>query len=461
MILENFKKFHFVGIGGMGMRALAEILLEKGFLVSGSDVSSSDFLKHFEEKGANVFIGHKEEHVHGADCVILSSAIKENNPELMEARKLNIPVFHRSDVLACLINQNLGIAVAGAHGKSTTSAMVGQIFYEAGLDPTIVLGAAVNYIDGNSCLGHSEYTIAEADESDGSFLKFYPHISIVTNVEDDHLDHYKTVENIQKAFVQFINQTNSDGKAILCLDSEGIQSILPKLDESYVTYGFSPIADYQAVNKKYVHGELQFDVLHEGENLGTISLKIPGDHNIRNALAATICGLSLGISFEIVKKALSHFTGAKRRFQTKWKSERYWVIDDYAHHPTEINATLCAAKETGVKRVICAFQPHRYSRTSLLRDEFAMAFDKADVLLFTDIYSAGEAPIDGVDENLIPGLVKERNPEKEIYVIPKFEDISKELAKLVQPGDMVITMGAGSIYRAGEELIQLIKDENN
>ena len=289
MDLNKYHRFHFVGIGGMGMRALAKILLDKGYDVSGSDMNDSPFLEDFRKKGAHVFIGHEASHVKGADCLIISSAISDDNPELLEARKENIPVFHRSDVLAAMFQWGKGIAVAGAHGKSTTSAMVGQIFYEAKKDPTIVLGAAADYIHGNSVLGHGDYVIAEADESDGSFLKFSTFLTVVTNIEDDHLDHYGTVENIRKAFVEFISHISyTDGAAILCIDSDGVKAILPQVTQPVITYGFDKTADYQAANKRYENKHLFFDVLHKGENLGTIELQIPGTHNIRDALGAVV-----------------------------------------------------------------------------------------------------------------------------------------------------------------------------
>ena len=460
MDLNRYHRFHFVGIGGMGMRALATILLDKGFSVSGSDMNDSAFLQDFRKKGALIYIGHAAPHVQGADCIIVSSAISPDNPELVEAKKEGIPVFHRSDVLAAMFQWGKGIAVAGAHGKSTTSAMIGQIFYYAKKDPTIVLGAAAEYIHGNSTLGHGDYVIAEADESDGSFLKFSTYMAVVTNIEDDHLDHYGTVENIRKAFVEFISHISyEDGVAILCTDSEGIRTILPQVKKKVITYGLNPEADYQAVNKRYENKHLFFDVLHGGQNLGTIELQIPGTHNIRDALGAVISGLYCGIPFETIREALASFVGVKRRFETKSRADGIWVVDDYAHHPTEIEATLRAARETGDHRIICAFQPHRYSRTKLLQKEFAEAFDDADVLFFTDIYAASEEPIPGIDGHLIPKLVQARNPQKEIHYVENVQEMAKALYDFLRPGDMIITMGAGSIFRAGEELIQLVKDK--
>ena len=451
MDLQAYHRFHFVGIGGMGMRALAVILLDKGYEISGSDMNDSPFLEDFRKKGATIYIGHDASHVRGADCLIISSAISPDNPELLEAKKDGIPIFHRSDVLAAIFQGGKGIAVAGAHGKSTTSAKT---------DPTIVLGASADYIHGNSTLGKGDYVIAEADESDGSFLKFSTYMAVVTNIEDDHLDHYGTVENIRKAFVEFISHISyPNGVAILCTDSEGVQAILPKVKEKVITYGLNEQAEYRAVHKRYSNKHMFFDVVHRGEILGTIELQIPGTHNIRDALGAVIAGLYCGISFETIKEALSHFVGVKRRFETKSRAHDLWIVDDYAHHPTEIEATLRAARETGDHRIICAFQPHRYSRTQLLQQEFAEAFDDADVLFFTDIYAASEAPIPGVDGHLIPDLVQKRHPGKEIHYVENVNEMAKALYDFVKPGDMIITMGAGSIYRAGEELIQLVEEK--
>ena len=459
MDLTQYHSYHFIGIGGMGMRALAGILISKGFSVSGSDISDSPALSEFKNRGASIYIGHKKENVKGADAIIISSAIHTDNPEIQEARARNIPIFHRSDLLAAIFRWGKGIAVAGAHGKSTTSSMIGQIFCSARMSPTIVLGAAADYLQGNSCLGNGEYIIAEADESDGSFLKFNPFLAVVTNIEDDHLDHYGTIENIQNAFVDFVNNVSfDDGAVLLCTDSEGVKSILPKVKRKVITFGMNEEAEYRAVNKRYEDRYMLFDVWHKAEFLGTILLQTPGTHNVKNALAAVVAGLYCGISFSNIKSALQGFTGVKRRFQTKMRSRDVWIVDDYAHHPTEFEATLSAAKEAGNHRVICVFQPHRYSRTNLLKDEFAVAFHDADVLFFTDIYASSENPIEGVDGHLIPGLVKRQHPEKEIYYIENMDKLIQTLYSFIKRGDMIITMGAGNIYQVGEKLSGYIKE---
>lgn len=460
MDLNQYHSYHFIGIGGMGMRALARILINKGFNVSGSDISDSPALSEFKNHGASIYIGHKKENIENADVIIISSAIHPNNPELLEAEARSIPIFHRSDLLAAIFKWGKGIAVAGAHGKSTTSSMIGQIFYSARMSPTIVLGAATDYLKGNSCLGHGDYVIAEADESDGSFLKFHPFLAVVTNIEDDHLDHYGTIENIQNAFADFVNNVSyNDGAALLCTDSEGVKTILPKVKRKIITFGMNEDAEYRAVNKRYEDNYMRFDVWHKTEFLGTISLQTPGTHNVKDALGAVAVGLYCGIPFSNIKSALQEFTGVKRRFQTKMRNRDIWIVDDYAHHPTEIEATLAAAKESGNHRVICVFQPHRYSRTNLLKDEFAVAFNDADVLFFTDIYASNEEPIKGVNGKLIPDLVKKQQPDKEIYYIEKTDKLFQTLSSFIKRGDMVITMGAGNIYQVGEKLSEYIKEK--
>lgn len=459
MDLQKFRKLHFIGIGGMGMRALAEILIEKGMKLSGSDQKDSDYLRFLKSQGADIYIGHAAEHIEGADGIVISSAISADNPELVAAKKKGIPVYHRSDVLAAVFHWGRGIAVAGAHGKSTTSAMIGALFRDAGTDPTIVLGGAVDYLHGNSCLGEGKYVIAEADESDGSFLKFMSHLAVVTNIEDDHLDHYGTVENIKKAFVEFVSHVDADGAAIVCTDSEGVRDVLPQLSRPVITYGTNETADYRAVNKRYDKETMLFDVEHKGKILGTISLRIPGTHNVRDALAAVVTGLFCGISFKTIAKSLSQFVGVKRRFETKAYIDGVWILDDYAHHPTEIAATLSAAKEIGAHRVVCAFQPHRYSRTKLLIDEFALAFDAADKLYFTDIYAASEAPIEGVTGELLPERVAAHLPEADITYTADIETLAEELYADARRGDMIFTMGAGNIYQAGELLIRMLREK--
>ncbi len=460
MNLSSFNKLFFIGIGGMGMRALAEILIQKGMKICGSDRTDSEYLHVLREQGADIYIGHDASHITGADGIVISTAISEDNPELAEAKRLGIPIFHRSDVLAAVFLWGKGIAVAGAHGKSTTSGMLGRIFKDAGTDPTIVLGAAADYLHGNSCLGHGEYVIAEADESDGSFLKFKNYLAVVTNIENDHLDHYGTVENIKNAFVEFLDHVDPDGgAAIVCTDSKGVRDVLPRVSCPVITYGMNEDAVYRAVNKRYEKQLMLFDVAHAGRILGTITLRIPGVHNVCDAMAAVVTALYCGISFETIAASLVEFKGVARRFETKGYIDDVWVIDDYAHHPTEIKATLRAAKEIGGHRVICAFQPHRYSRTKLLLDEFSLAFDDADGLYFTDIYSAGEEPIPGIDGTVLPKAVGAHLPNREIRYVADREELAKAIWKEAKAGDMIFTMGAGTITKTGGELLRLLEEE--
>lgn len=462
MDLNKYKKLHFVGIGGVGMRALAKVMLDKGYNVSGSDNVYSSDLDILKRNGVRIYIGHDSKNIEDADALIVSTAISKNNLEILSAKEKNIPVFHRSDLLAAILNEGKSICVAGAHGKSTTSAMIGKVFCYAKKNPTVVLGGKVDYLNGNSIFGEGEFVIAEADESDGSFLKFNSFISVITNIEDDHLDHYGTVENIKNAFVKFINKTDKEnGVTILCSDNEGVKSILSKLDaKSYITYGVSEEAEYRAQNKRYDKMHMLFDVYHKEERLGTVKLLIPGTHNIRNALATIVTGLYCGIDFNTIVKALSEFNGVKRRFQIKYSGD-FKIIDDYAHHPTEIMSTLRAAKECGTHRVVCAFQPHRYSRTSLLKNEFISAFDDADVLFLTEIYAAGETPIPGVSGENLSNLIKHNYPNKKIIYVEKLEELPKALKNEIRKDDMIITMGAGNIYKSGEKLILLIEGKNN
>lgn len=460
MNLQQFQRLHFIGIGGMGMRALAEILIEKGMKISGSDMNESDYLQFLKKQRAEIYIGHQASHVDGADGIVISSAIKPDNTELTAAKQQGIPVYHRSDVLAAMFQWGAGIAVAGAHGKSTTSAMIGKIFHDAGTEPTIVLGGAVDYLRGNSCLGKGRYVIAEADESDGSFLKLQSSIAVVTNIEDDHLDYYGTIENIKNAFTAFVNHvTDPMGAAIVCLDSRNVRDILPSIKGRLITYGMNDEAEYHAENKRYNNHKMVFDVYQRDRLLGSVCLKIPGSHNVRNAMAAIVASLYCGIPFDVIAASLADFSGVKRRFETKAYVNDIWILDDYAHHPTEIAATLGAAKEIGGHRILCAFQPHRYTRTKLLQEEFAAAFDSADRLYFTDIYSAGEAPIEGITGQLIPEKVRVHNPEKNVYYVKDLHELTKVLYRDARPGDMIFTMGAGSIYKVGEELVRMLRNK--
>ncbi len=456
-MLERIRKIHFIGIGGAGMSALARILLDKGFVVSGSDLRDSAMVQQLKDHGAHIFLGHRAENVSGAEAVVISSAIPADNPEVVEAKKLGLHCLHRSDVNAELLNAARGIAVAGAHGKTTTTSMIGLVLEHGGLDPTIVIGGEVDYLGGNARLGRGDYLVSEADESDGSFLKLRPHIAVVTNVEDDHLDHYGSVENIKKAFRSFIeNLDPASGKAVLCFDNENIREIAGQVQRNIVSYAIDHLADYQAVNIEPSGTGVSFDVIHGGEKLGRVVLHIPGRHNVLDALASVVTGILCGLTVEEAAAGMNEFHGAKRRFETKAHVGDIWIVDDYGHHPSEIKATLAAARETQPKRLICVFQPHRFTRTKLLAKEFGGAFQDADVLLLTDIYSAGEAPIPGISGETIFAAVEEATGQNVTYIKDR-ANIAAYLETIVQPGDLVITMGAGDIWQTGEELADRLR----
>ncbi|WP_294519358.1 UDP-N-acetylmuramate--L-alanine ligase [uncultured Anaerovibrio sp.] len=455
-MLTGIKKVHFIGIGGAGMSALAKILVEKGYEVSGSDMKESTMTGILRDLGAKIFIGHKAENVVGAEAIVVSSAIREENPEVVEANRLGLKRLHRSDVNAFLINNCKGIAVAGAHGKTTTTSMIGVSLDYEGVSPSIIIGGEVDYLGSNAKLGTSDYLVSEADESDGTFLKYHPYIGIVTNIENDHMDHYGTMENIIKAFRQFLNQVRDDGWAVVCSDNDHIRDILPEVQCKVVTYGMNQPADYMAANVQTTASETTFEVVHKGEKLGQVRLNVPGMHNVLNAMACVVTGITLGLSVDQMAEGLTVFNGAKRRFQTKGKVNDIWVVDDYAHHPTEIATTIKAARQTQPKRLVCAFQPHRYSRTQLLQKEYGSCFAGTDLLVLTDVYSAGEDPIPGVDGELLVQEVARQTGQNTVYIKDK-KEIAQYLKSIAQPGDLIMTMGAGDIVKCGEELVELLK----
>lgn len=455
-MLTGIKKVHFIGIGGAGMSALAQILLEKGYEVSGSDMKDSAMTGILRDLGAKVFIGHRAENVRGAEAIVVSSAIREENPEVAEAARLGLKRLHRSDVNAFLINNSKGIAVAGAHGKTTTTSMIGVSLDYEGVSPSIIIGGEVDYLGSNAKLGKSEYLVSEADESDGTFLKYYPYIGVVTNIENDHMDHYGTMENIIKAFHQFLSQIRRDGWAVVCADNEHIRNIIGDIKCNIATYGIDHEADYMAADIEASSSFTAFDVIHKGENLGRVRLNVPGLHNVLNALACVVTGIVLGMSVSQMAEGLTMFNGAKRRFQTKGRINDIWVVDDYAHHPTEIATTIKAARQTKPKRLVCAFQPHRYSRTQLLQKEYGSCFAGVDLLVLTDVYSAGEDPIPGVDGELLVNEVKRQTGQETVYIKDK-KQIAAYLKSIAQPGDLIMTMGAGDIVKCGEELVEAMK----
>ena len=455
--LKGIHSIHFVGIGGAGMSPLAKILLLLGYQVSGSDQGSSPIIEELVRLGARIWTdGQRAENVRGVDAIVVSTAIPYDNPEVIAAWDLRIPKLHRSDINAALVNEYDGIAVAGSHGKTTTTSMIGVTLDRVGVSPTIIVGGEVPDLGTNAKLGTSRFLVSEADESDGSFLKLHPHIAVVTNVEDDHMDHYGTMEKIIAAFHQFIDQVDEDGTAVLCFENEVLRQIAAETARRVVSYAIDQEADYRGADIE-THGPIiSFTVFERGVEMGRVSLNIPGRHNVLNALACIAVARLAGVGFTQIQDALAGFHGAKRRFQTKGKERGIWVVDDYAHHPTEIAVTLAAARQTNPGRLVCVFQPHRYSRTKLLRAEFGACFAAADLLLLTDIYAAGEAPIPGISGQTLMEEVAKQTGQDTVY-LPAREDLEHYLAHNVRAGDLVITMGAGNILEVGEALVEQLK----
>jgi len=452
-VFHKIERIHFVGIGGIGMSGIAEVLLNLGLTVSGSDIRKSEITGRLEGLGARISYGHRAENVGDAHVVVISSAVRQDNPEVQEAKRLLIPVIQRAEMLAELMRMKYSVAVAGAHGKTTTTSLVASVLRSGGLDPTCVIGGRLNSLGTNAKLGSSKYLVAEADESDGTFLILFPTIAVVTNIDLEHLDFYKDLDDIKRAFVTFINKVPFFGLAILCADNENLMSLIPQLKRRYTTYGLSEAAELRAVSLRQNGFGTTFDVLHRGESLGEVQLSTPGVHNVVNALAAIAVGLELGVSFPVTQVALQQFAGIHRRLELKW-SNGVRIIDDYGHHPTEIRATLSAIRSMVKGRVIVAFQPHRYSRTKALLDEFVSAFDDADLLIITEIYAASEDQIEGVSGSLLAESIRAGGHENVLFA-PTRDEIIAALDDLTKAGDTVVTLGAGDIYRVGEELSEL------
>lgn len=443
------------------MSGIAKVLLELGYRVSGSDLQTSDTTKRLARSGATIHLGHKRENLNPrVDAVVVSSAIPKNNAEVVKAQELSIPVILRAEMLGRLMERQKGIAIAGAHGKTTTSSMVSLMFEKNGYDPTVVVGGELNDIGGNAKLGQGEYLVAEADESDGSFLKLRPFITVVTNIEDDHLDYYGTRENIEKAFVEFISGTSAEGFAVLCMDDPVIKRLLPELREKtkIYTYGMNKVADYYFQELELNGIITKAAVYSQGKKLGELHLSIPGKHNIQNALAAVVVGTKCGLAFEDIAASLQPFRGVQRRFQKIGKVNGIEIYDDYAHHPTELKTTLAAAKTLNPARIVAVFQPHRYSRTQLLQREFGSAFQQADVLIVNEVYPAGEKPINGINAKLIVDEIS-RQTGQDVEFLPEKGRIVPRLLELIRPGDLVITLGAGNIWTVGFELYKTLEKQ--
>ena len=454
----RIEKIHFVGIGGIGMSGIAEVLLNMGYKVSGSDLRKSEITERLASLGGEIFYGHVRENVAGVDVVVISSAVKNDNPEVQEAREHLIPVIPRAEMLAELMRMKYGIAIAGTHGKTTTTSMVATLLGFAGIDPTIVIGGRLNSLGSNARLGQGKFLVAEADESDGSFLKLSPTIAVVTNIDADHLDFYSGIEEIKDTFVEFINKVPFYGLTVLCIDNDNVADIIPRVNKRFLTYGLSAQADIRACDIKLAGLSTSFVAQYRGERLGEISFKMPGAHNVLNALAAIGVALELNVPFPVIQEGFRDFGGVGRRFQVKGEVNDIMVVDDYGHHPTEIRATLAAASGGWDRRLVVVFQPHRYTRTKELYDEFVKAFHDADVLILTDIYPAGEEPIEGVTAEALARSVRQHG-QKDVTHIADREELVGHLQAILKPGDILLTLGAGNIWQTGEQLLRKLAKE--
>jgi UDP-N-acetylmuramate--alanine ligase len=460
-MFRRFQHIHFIGIGGIGMSGIAEVLANLGFRVSGSDLKKSDVTARLEKLGVEINEGHAAENVGDAHVVVRSTAVRDDNPEILEARRRSIPVIPRAEMLAELMRMKPHtVAVAGSHGKTTTTSMVATVLGAAGLDPTFVIGGIVRTYRSNARLGKSDLMVVEADESDRSFLMLTPTIAVVTNIDREHMDYYHDMEDVRKCFADFVNKVPFYGAAVLCLDDPHVQAVIPRVERRRVTYGLSAQADISAHEIAYDHSFGSSFVIWRGiDVLGSVTLRVPGKHNVYNSLAAIAVGLELEVPFDKIAHALSEFAGADRRFQFKGEEGGVTVVDDYGHHPTEVKATLSAARIGAPnRRIVVLFQPHRYTRTHDLMDEFASAFNNADILLVTDIYAASEVPIDGVNAEVLTGRIKSYGHKQAIY-IGALENAPQLLHDYVREGDLVITLGAGSVHRAGDQLLSLLRGE--
>lgn len=449
----KIRHIHFVGIGGIGMSGIAEVLLNLGYRISGSDLRETEVTRRLQALGCAIHYGHRKENVKEADVVVVSSAIRPSNPEVEAAEERLIPVIPRAEMLAELMRMKVGIAIAGTHGKTTTTSLIATILGAAGLDPTVVIGGRLNSIGSNAKLGQGDFLVAEADESDGSFLRLMPTIAVVTNIDPEHLDYYRNIEEIKEAFLQFLHKIPFFGLAVLCLDHPHVQALLPKMKKRFTTYGMTTQADFQAEEVEYEGLSSTFKVRHQRKALGLLKIRMPGLHNVYNALAALATAFELDIPFDIVQDSLREFSGVQRRFQIKGEKGDILIVDDYGHHPVEIMATLKAAKMGWKRRVVAVFQPHRYTRTQALLKEFLTAFYDADVLILTDIYPAGEERIEGVEAKLLFEGIREYG-HKDVTYLPDKREIVEHLLRVVSPGDMVITLGAGDIYQVADELVK-------
>ncbi|HJZ86523.1 MAG TPA: UDP-N-acetylmuramate--L-alanine ligase [Polyangia bacterium] len=446
---------HFVGIGGIGMSGIAEVLLNLGYRVTGSDLKDSETTRRLAQLGARIWIGHRAGNLADADVVVISSAVRPDNPEVAAARTRKIPVIPRAEMLAELMRMKYGVAIAGSHGKTTTTSLVATVLVAGGLDPTAVIGGKLAAFGSNARLGRGDYLVAEADESDGSFLHLAPTVAVVTNIDPEHLDHYGSLAALEDAFVEFVGRTPFFGIAVLCLDHPRVQALLARCDKRIASYGLSPQADYRAENVRAAGLEMRFSAVAYGQPLGEVSLRMPGVHSVANALAALAVADFLQIPFAVYQSALASFGGVGRRFTVRGEQAGVMVVDDYGHHPAEVRATLAGARAGFGRRLVVAFQPHRYTRTHALLDEFAVAFHDAAEVLVCDIYPAGEDPIAGVSAARLVDAMRARGHRGARHV-PTRADLAAAAVALLQPGDIFLTLGAGDIWQTGDELLRLL-----
>jgi len=452
-LFRKAQHIHFVGIGGSGMCGIAEVLLNLSFTVSGSDLANSPVTRRLEQLGARVAYGHAAGNISGADVVVISSAVGPENPEVIEARQRKIPVIPRAEMLGELMRMKYGVAIAGSHGKTSTTSMVAQVLSGTGLDPTIVIGGRLNILGSSAKLGKGDLMVAEADESDGSFLRLTPTIAVVTNIDAEHLNHYGGMEELVDAFAGFLNKVPFYGMGIVCLDDPQIQGIMPRLTRPLLSYGLAGQADLVGTNLVLKQFESRFEVIFHGRWLGDVALAVPGRHSVYNALAAIGVGLEFDLKFDDIAGHLAEFSGADRRFQHRGDAGGVMVIDDYGHHPTEIRATLSAARDGWDRRRVVVFQPHRYTRVQSLLEEFARSFYQADVLIVTEIYRAGEEPIPGVSGETLAAAIKEHGHKDTTYARDLGEAL-RVVKERVRKDDMLITLGAGDVWKVAEEFIR-------
>lgn len=468
-MFERYRVIHFVGIGGIGMSGIAELLHNLGYEVTGSDLKDSETTRRLRELGIKVSTGHGAENIGNAHVVVISSAVSDDNPEVIEAKRKSLPVIPRAEMLAELARLKYGILVAGTHGKTTTTSLISTILAHCGFDPTVVIGGRLKATGSNARLGQGEFLVAEADESDGSFLKLSPTVAVVTNIDREHMDFFKTIDSLKEAFLSFMNKIPFYGVSIVCIENEHLRELLPSIHRRYVTYGFTHDAELRAVNVRKGFMSMSFETIYRGKNIGEFDLPLAGTHNILNSLAAIGAALELQIDISKIREGLKSFGGIQRRFEFKGEVNGIKIFDDYGHHPTEIKAILKAAREglfissqqsdTETGRLFVVFQPHRYTRTKDLMDEFAPSFNDADSLILLAVYSAGEKPIKGANSETLLKRIKKAGHKSAVYIKDK-EKAIEHIITALQRGDMLLTLGAGDVWKIGDEVLDTLKSNN-